>query len=132
MAQSPEASATFAFEDVLRRTRRARATLRLSRKKEDELAFVNDTPAAGGRVLLDTCVYSDQLKGNAPDAVGATVKVRTVLHLAVALAELAFSFGWLDPQDPRTPRALDTLGRLLAAAPSHRVIAAMLRLGRRV
>ncbi len=85
---------------------------------------MDDVPAAGGRLLLDTCVYIDQLKGHATPALEALVEARTVLHSALSLAELAFSFGRLDPQDSRTPAVLEALRRLLAAVPSHRIVAA--------
>jgi predicted nucleic acid-binding protein len=85
---------------------------------------VEDVPTAGGRLLLDACVYVDQLKGRAPPAVEALIEARTVLHSALSLAELAFTFGRLDAQNPRTPAVLKVLERLLAAVPAHRVVAA--------
>lgn len=51
------------------------------------------------------------------------VAARRVLHSALALAELAFTFGRLDPRDPRTPGSLAAIGALLAAVPTHRVVA---------
>ena len=47
---------------------------------------MDDVPTAGGRVLLDTCVYIDQLKGKAPLTLEALVGARTVLHSALARA----------------------------------------------
>ena len=85
---------------------------------------MDDAPVAGGRLLLDTGVYVDQLRGKAPVALEALMEARAVLHSALALAELAFTFGRLDPRDPRTPGTLDALAALLAAVPAHRVVAA--------
>lgn len=85
---------------------------------------MDDAPAAGGRILLDTCVYIDQLKGKAPLALETLVEARTVLHSALAMAEMVFSFGRLTPQDPRTGAALDAVEQLLAGVPRHRVVAA--------
>lgn len=85
---------------------------------------MDGVPSAGGRILLDTCVYIDQLKGKTPPALDALVEARAVLHSALAIAELAFTFGRLDPRDTRTPATLDALARLLAGIPPHRVVAA--------
>ncbi len=115
---------SFGLADVLRRTRQARAALRLDRRDDGELTFVDDAPVAGGRILLDTCVYIDQLKGRAPLALEALIVARTAIHSALAMAEMAFSFGRLNPQDPRTEAALDAIKQLLSSVPSHRVVAA--------
>ena len=113
---------SFDFGACKRRTRSARSATALPPRPDEALVFVDDLPRAGARLLLDTCVYIDGLKGKTPPALDALIEARAVYHSAVALAELAFSFGRLDPGDPRTPGALAAAEALILSIPGHRLL----------
>lgn len=76
----------------------------------------------GGPVLLDTTVYLDTLQGRSPEPLDALISVRTCNHSSVCLSELTHAFGRLNPNDPRTARSLNLIGRTVRDIPSHRLV----------
>lgn len=78
---------------------------------------------AGSALLLDSCVYIDQMQGRTPDILDDLIAVRVVNHSTVAIQELMHAVGRLDPGDPRTGRVISEIGRLIEAMPGHRVFA---------
>lgn len=111
----------FDLRRSLRRIKPHRFTQPIRRRPRAELPFVLNSPAPGGELLLDTCVYIDVLQGNTPPAVDVLLELRTSNHLAVCVAELTHGFGRLDPRHPATEAVLRTIGRAVAAIPPHRL-----------
>lgn len=71
------------------------------RRTDAELPFVSSSDAAPGpAVLLDTTVYVDTLQGSLPSQVEAILRARHLVHVTVAVAELAHNLGRLDPTRP--------------------------------
>jgi hypothetical protein len=95
----------------------------LSRRKDAELPFALEEELAGQPLLLDTCVYIDQMKGQAPDLVERLVETRLVNHSTVGIQELLHTVGVLKPDDPRTPAVVAGVGVQIMAMPEHRVFA---------
>ena len=58
----------FRFEDA-ERARRHDPKASLSRRDDRLLPFVGTQAAAGHGLLLDTCVYIDQMQGKAPQVI---------------------------------------------------------------
>lgn len=78
---------------------------------------------AGQPLLLDTCVYIDQMQGRAPPIVEALIAARQVNHLTVAIQELAHTIGVLDPADKRTSAVVAIVRNQIEAMPGHRTFA---------
>ena len=93
----------------------------LARRSIDALPFIDDLATAGQDLLLDTCVYIDQLQGRAPDALADLLDVRQVNHSTVAIQELMHAVGALDPKHSGTASAIRQIGKVIKAMPSHRV-----------
>jgi predicted nucleic acid-binding protein len=111
----------FDLRRSLRRIKPHRFTGSIRRRPKAELPFVPDLPTAGGELLLDTCVYIDVLQGNTPAAVDGLLRLRTLNHLAVCVAELTHGFGRLDPRHPGTDGVLRTIAEAVDAIPPHRL-----------
>ncbi|WP_394415291.1 type II toxin-antitoxin system VapC family toxin [Sulfitobacter sp. 1A12126] len=107
---------------VLRATRAARKTRSLPTRTDLDLLFMEGLPVAGGAIMLDACVYIDQLQGKLPVAVEARITARSIFHSSVALSEICFPFGRLNPADPRTSSALATIEALIDAIPQRRIL----------
>ncbi|MDB5441275.1 MAG: DNA-binding protein [Caulobacteraceae bacterium] len=84
-------------------------------------AMVDDL--AGQPLLLDTCVYIDQMQGRAPRLVEQLIEARQVNHTSVAIQELMHTIGVLDPDDRRTAGVVKLIRSELEAMPHHRVFA---------
>jgi hypothetical protein len=95
----------------------------LARRPDDELPFVDRDLIGGQALLLDTCVYIDQMQGRSPDILDDLVAARIVNHSTIAIQELMHTVGVLDPGDPRTPSVTGEIGRLIEAMPAHRIFA---------
>jgi predicted nucleic acid-binding protein len=114
--------ASFDF-DAARRWARFDPRRTLTRRADGELPFVTEELIAGQALLLDTCVYIDQLQNRSPAILDLVVARRQVNHSTVAIQELMHTVGVLDPRDRRTAGAVGAIGRLIKAMPSHRVFA---------
>jgi hypothetical protein len=93
----------------------------LARRPEDALPFASEDELAGQPLLLDTCVYIDQMQGRAPEIVAQLVEVRQVNHSTVAIQELMHTVGVLDPADHRTPAVVAAVSGQIRSMPDHRV-----------
>lgn len=93
----------------------------LIRRPYAELPWVDDAPAIGAPILLDTTVYIDLLQGRSPAALDEFITLRTCNHSAVCLSELTHAFGRLDPSHPGTKAALAVVKQTIADIPAHRL-----------
>jgi predicted nucleic acid-binding protein len=76
-------------------------------------------------VLLDTCVFIDNGHDALPQGARRLLAASGLTHLSsVTAMELAYAFGRLDPNDPRTGVSLRHLREVLDRAPGHRVVTA--------
>jgi predicted nucleic acid-binding protein len=83
--------------------------------------------SAGSELLLDTCVYIDVIQDRIPAEVANLFAVRRLNHSGVALAELTYLLGRLDPQDRRTERAYSEISGVISDIRSHRLSAPSLQ-----
>lgn len=110
------------IEKLLRRCRNALNRTALALRLDEELDFFPESDVAGERIMLDTCVYVDQLQGRLPAPVAERVEARTTLHSPIVLGELSFLLGRLDRGDIRTEGALAGIRGLLAGIGEHRIV----------
>ena len=110
----------FSFKS-LERLRRNASNVTLSRREDVFLPFLAEDASAGTGLLLDTCVYIDQMQGKAPKILEDLLTVRSVNHSTVAMQELMHSVGVLDPDDVRSKRAIAGIESIITAMPPHRV-----------
>ncbi len=92
----------------------------LARRPDAALPFVSFDDLAGQPLLLDTCVYIDQMQGRAPPLLERLIDTRQVNHSIAAIQELMHAIGALDPADPRTSAAADVITLQIQAMPAHR------------
>jgi len=95
----------------------------LARRRDDELPFVDQRLIAGQGLLLDTCVYIDQMQDRSPRLLNDLIAQREVNHSTVAIQELMHSIGALNPSDARTAGAVAEIGKQIKAMPPHRIFA---------
>jgi hypothetical protein len=107
--------------DTARRWARFDPQTTLARRRDDELPFVSEGLTAGQGLLLDTCVYIDQMQDRSPEMLDDLIAQRQVNHSTVAIQELMHTVGVLDPSDTRTSFAIDVIGNQIKAMPSHRI-----------
>jgi hypothetical protein len=93
----------------------------LARRPDAALPFVTEEHIAGPAVLLDTCVYVDQLHDRTPLLVDRLTQARQVKHSSVAIQELMHTVGVLNPGDPRTPGVIAQIRALIRSMPRHRI-----------
>ena len=92
-----------------------------ARRPDGVLPFATEERIGGQAMLLDTCVYIDQLHGRAPEIVTALIDARQTNHSSVALQELMHTIGVLDPGDARSSAAIAAIRGLVRAMPWHRI-----------
>lgn len=112
---------TFDLARSLRRIKPHRFTQPLRRRPRSDLPFVGDRAAVGPDLLLDTCVYIDVLQGRTSPAVDAMLRLRTLNHLSVCVAELTHCFGRLDSRHPGSTEVWDQVEQTVSAIPPHRL-----------
>jgi predicted nucleic acid-binding protein len=95
----------------------------LARRADEELPFISEEHIAGQALLLDTCVYIDQLQDRSPHILDRLVAARQVNHSTVAIQELMHTVGVLNPTDPRTPRAVAEIRSHIRSMTPHRIVA---------
>jgi hypothetical protein len=93
----------------------------LARRPDAALPFANLDDLPGQPLLLDTCVYIDQMQARAPALVEQLIGARQVNHSMVAVRELMHVIGVLDPDDLRTAAVVDAVTGQIQAMPEHRV-----------
>jgi hypothetical protein len=109
--------------DAARRWARFDPENTLARRSDDELPFVSGSPIAGQGLLLDTCVYIDQMQDRSPEVLDDLIAQRQVNHSTVAIQELMHTVGVLNPSDARTASVVDVIGKQIKAMPPHRIFA---------
>jgi hypothetical protein len=109
--------------DAARRWARFDPQKTLTRRPDDELPFVAEELIGGQALLLDTCVYIDQMQDRSPDILDRLIEGRQVNHSTVAVQELMHTVGVLDPKDARTAAVIREIRRLIRAMPAHRIFA---------
>jgi predicted nucleic acid-binding protein len=114
--------AEFDFE-AARRWARLDPRATLARRHDEELPFVDAPPISGQGLLLDTCVYIDQMQDRSPRVLDDLIAQRQVNHSTVAIQELMHTVGVLDPPDARTAGVIAEIGKQIKAMPTHRVFA---------
>lgn len=114
--------ATFDFDAALRWSRFDPGKT-LARRPDSALPFVTDALIGGQSLLLDTCVYVDQMQDRSPEILDRVVEARQVNHSTVAVQELMHGVGVLNPKDARTAQVVAEIRRLIQAMPGHRVFA---------
>lgn len=95
----------------------------LARRADAELPFVGEEHVVGPALLLDTCVYIDQLKNRSPTILDRLAVTRAVNHSTIAVQELMHAVGVLDPGDRRTPAVVSQVRGLIRSMPPHRIFA---------
>lgn len=95
----------------------------LARRLDGALPFATEYDLAGQDLLLDTCVYIDQMQGRAPEVVQQLVKTRHVNHSTVVIQELLHTVGRLQPEDSRTSNVICVIKQQMDSMPDHRVFA---------
>jgi predicted nucleic acid-binding protein len=109
--------------DAARRWARLVPQKTLARRADEELPFVNADRIAGQGLLLDTCVYIDQMQDRSPEVLDDLIAQRQVNHSSVAIQELMHTVGVLSPSDARTVGAVAEIGKQIKAMPPHRIFA---------
>jgi hypothetical protein len=109
--------------DAARRWARFDPQKTLSRRAEGGLPFIQVNAVAGQGLLLDTCVYIDQMQDRSPQVLDDLIAQRQVNHSTVAIQELMHTVGVLDPSDQRTAGVITLVGKQVKAMPPHRIFA---------
>jgi hypothetical protein len=107
--------------DAARRWERFDRQRTLSRRSGDKLPFVDASQLGGQGLLLDTCVYIDQMQDRSPGVLDDLVGRRQVNHSTVAIQELMHTVGVLNPSDTRTASVITEIGKQIRAMPPHRI-----------
>jgi len=109
--------------DAARRWARFDPQRTLTRRGDEELPFVNPSLVGGQGLLLDTCVYIDQMQDRSPQALDDLIAQRQIHHSTAAIQELMHTVGVLDPSDARTARVIAEINKQIRAMPPHRIFA---------
>jgi predicted nucleic acid-binding protein len=109
--------------DAARRWARFDRRKTLARRGDDKLPFVDAGRIGGQGILLDTCVYIDQMQDRSPPTLDDLIAQRQVNHSTVAIQELMHTVGVLNPSDTRTAAVVAEISKQIKAMPSHRVFA---------
>jgi hypothetical protein len=109
--------------DAARRWARFDPRQTLARRRDEQLPFVDAGGIAGQGLLLDTCVYIDQMQDRSPLVLDDMIARRQVNHSTVAIQELMHTVGVLSPSDARTAGVIAEIGAQIKAMPAHRIFA---------
>lgn len=109
--------------DAARRWARFDPQRTLARRPDQELPFVNPDLIGGQGLLLDTCVYINQMQDRSPQILDDLIEQRQINHSTVAIQEMMHTVGVLNPSDPRTASVIDVIGKQIRAMPPHRIFA---------
>src|ERR1700712_2851998 len=102
--------AAFDF-DAARRWARLDPQRTLTRRSDAELPFADAGLAGGQGLLLDTCVYIDQMQDRTPPVLDDVIAHRQINHSTVAIQELMHTVGVLRPSDARTAGVIAEIGK---------------------
>ena len=95
----------------------------LARRGDDELPFVDTSLIGGQGLLLDTCVYIDQMQDRSAQVLDDLIARRQVNHSTVAIQELMHTVDVLNPSDKRSAGAIAEIGEQIKPMPPHRIFA---------
>jgi hypothetical protein len=95
----------------------------LARRVDAALPFVSETRIGGQGLLLDSCVYIDQMQDRSPQVLDELIAQRQVNHSTVAIEELMHAVGALRPSDARTAGVIAAIRKQVRAMPPHRIFA---------
>ncbi len=95
----------------------------LAHRRHEQLPFASEDLRGTEPLLLDTCVYIDQLQRKSPGIVERLLSSRQVNHTTVVVQELMHAIGALDPKDGRTKAAVAEISGHIRAMPIHRMFA---------
>ena len=109
--------------DAARRWARFNPQRTLTRRRDNELPFVNPDAIGGQGLLLDTSVYIDQMQDRSPQILDDLIAQRQVNHSTVAVQELMHTVGVLNPSDTRTAGVIEVIGKQIRAMAPHRIFA---------
>jgi predicted nucleic acid-binding protein len=109
--------------DAARRWARFDPQEMLARRGDEELPFVDASLTGGQGLLLDTCVYIDQMQDRSPQVLDELITRRQVNHSTVVIQELMHTVGALSPSDVRTAGVVAEIGKQIRAMPPHRIFA---------
>jgi hypothetical protein len=109
--------------DAARRWARFDPQRTLTRRGDAELPFVKASMIGGQGLLVDTCVYIDQMQDRSPQVLDDLIAQRQVNHSTVAIQELMHTVGVLSPSDARTAGVIAEIGKQIKAMPPHRIFA---------
>lgn len=101
--------------------RLARPTGALRRRADADLPILTRADLAGPGVILDTCVYIDQLKGALDPLVERLIESRHVHHSTVVIQELMHTVGVLDPGHATTAGVIGAIETIVESMPAHRI-----------
>jgi len=107
--------------DAARRWARFDPQRTLARRGDDGLPFVNASLIGGQGLLLDTCVYIDQMQDRSPQILDDLILQRQVNHSTVAIQELMHTVGVLRPSEARTAGVIAEIRKQIRAMPPHRI-----------
>ena len=93
----------------------------LARRADHSLPFIQPKGLSGPPLLLDNCVYIDQMQDRTPVILDQLVDARQASHSTVAIQELMHTVGVLNPADGRTRAVISEIRKRIAAMPAHRV-----------
>ena len=93
----------------------------LEHRSEGDLPFIDRDSSGSQALLLDTCVYIDQLWGRSPAILERVVVAPHVNHSAIGIVELMHGIGVLDPGDSRTSSIAAEIQNLIRRMPRHRI-----------
>lgn len=93
----------------------------IRRRDVGELPFVDAGALLGQPLLLDTCVYIDQIQDRTPAALDELMSTRLVQHSTVAIQELMHMVGALDPSDRRTEGSIAKVRTQFEMMLPHRI-----------
>lgn len=112
--------AAFDFDSALRWARFARQST-LAHRSDAELPFVHEDMLSGQGLLLDTCVYIDQLQNRSPRILDGLIAQRQINHSTIAIQELMHTVGVLDPADARSSGVIAEIRKQILDMPPHRI-----------
>lgn len=72
-------------------------------------------------MLVDTNVYIDALQDCLPTRIEQLISIRQLNHSSIAVGELAFAIGRLDPADERTVAAIAEISGVIGDIRPHRL-----------
>lgn len=111
------------FERSLRRLKPEKRLKKLAYRDHSELPYLSSLKPPFPKLLLDTTVYIDALRGRLPESVEIALRAGNLWHSTVTEAELAALAGLLDPSRPETQHVIAQIAASIELRPAHRILA---------